>query len=97
MRHRINSYSGRVDLFFAEDRPVSVSAPAHRDWSRFLTGAVQETILPGDHYSLLRKENVQQLAHCVMNLLAEPPVKTDSSQADAAHVAKNLAEAGANR
>jgi len=79
VRHRVSSYSGAVNLFFAEDRPISVSARAYRDWSPYLTGKIRETILPGDHYSLLRKENVGTLAHCLMDLLAETSSPPDSN------------------
>ncbi len=72
LRHHVSRYGGQVDLFFAEDRPVSVSAPAYRDWSGFLSGPVREMTLPGNHYSLLRKENVALLAQCLMERLAEP-------------------------
>jgi amino acid adenylation domain-containing protein len=93
VRHRVSRYSGRVNLFFAQDRPVSVSAPAYRDWSRFLSGPVEETMLPGDHYSLLRKENVAQLAHCLTELLADAPGQMDAAVA----ASKNMLPAGAKK
>jgi thioesterase domain-containing protein/acyl carrier protein len=91
-RHHVSAYEGRVDLFFAEDRPVSVSAPAHRDWRKHLVGPLRETTLPGDHYSFLRKENAGRLAECLMDLLAE----TAGDGGAEPQAAKNLAEAGAN-
>ncbi len=80
VRHRVSCYAGPVNLFFAEDRPVSVSAPAYRDWSRYLAGPIRETILPGDHYSVLRKENVGRLAHCLMDLLGGTSAAPDPAE-----------------
>jgi amino acid adenylation domain-containing protein len=69
-RHTVTPYSGRVELFFAEDRPISANSLTQHDWSRVLTGPLHTSRLPGNHYSLLQGDNARHLANYISKTLA---------------------------
>jgi amino acid adenylation domain-containing protein len=54
-------YTGRVTLWVSEATAASHAA-ALDAWSRLVPAGLDRTILPGDHYSLLRRPEVERLA-----------------------------------
>jgi thioesterase domain-containing protein len=54
-------YTGRLTLWVSEATAASYAA-ALDAWSRLVPAGLDRTILPGDHYSLLRRPEVERLA-----------------------------------
>ena len=54
-------YTGRLTLWVSEATAASYAA-ALDAWSRLVPAGLDRTILPGDHYSLLRRPEVKRLA-----------------------------------
>ncbi len=54
-------YTGRLTLWVSEATTASYAA-ALDAWSRLVPAGLDRTILPGDHYSLLRRPEVERLA-----------------------------------
>ncbi|HEV7509099.1 MAG TPA: amino acid adenylation domain-containing protein [Thermoanaerobaculia bacterium] len=54
-------YTGRLTLWVSEATAASYAA-ALDVWSRLVPAGLDRTILPGDHYSLLRRPEVERLA-----------------------------------
>ena len=54
-------YTGRLTLWVSEATAASCAA-ALDAWSRLVPAGLDRTILPGDHYSLLRRPEVERLA-----------------------------------
>jgi pristinamycin I synthase-3/4 len=54
-------YTGRLTLWVSEATAASHAA-ALDAWSRLVPAGLDRTILPGDHYSLLRRPEVERLA-----------------------------------
>jgi amino acid adenylation domain-containing protein len=54
-------YAGRLTLWVSEATAASYGA-ALDAWSRLVPAGLDRTILPGDHYSLLRRPEVERLA-----------------------------------
>jgi thioesterase domain-containing protein len=55
------TYSGRVTLFLAEEASTTPHNIQAMDWSK-LTQGVDLHILPGNHYSMIKHPNVEELA-----------------------------------
>jgi amino acid adenylation domain-containing protein len=51
-------YPNRITLFCANEQV----APVSQDWSKLAAGGVEIHNIPGDHYAIIRKPNVQFLA-----------------------------------
>ena len=54
-------YTGRLTLWVSEATAASCAA-ALDAWSRLAPAGIRRSILPGDHYSLLRRPEVERLA-----------------------------------
>jgi amino acid adenylation domain-containing protein len=54
-------YTGRLTLWVSEATAASCAA-ALDAWSRLVPAGLDRTLLPGDHYSLLRRPEVERLA-----------------------------------
>ena len=54
-------YTGRLTLWVSEATAASYAA-ALDAWSRLVPAGLDRTILPGDHYNLLRRPEVERLA-----------------------------------
>ena len=70
------TYPGSASLYFAEAayRGEGGRANLERElqaWGQRISGARRETILPGDHYSILRDEGLRQLADSLQGLLGD--------------------------
>jgi hypothetical protein len=62
-------YTGRLTLWVSEATAASYAA-ALDAWSRLVPAGLDRTILPGDHYSLLRRPEVERLARELAAVLA---------------------------
>ncbi|HET9209115.1 MAG TPA: amino acid adenylation domain-containing protein, partial [Thermoanaerobaculia bacterium] len=70
-------YTGRLTLWVSEATAASYAA-ALDAWSRLVPAGLDRTILPGDHYSLLRRPEVERLARELTAQLVRnntPPTK----------------------
>ena len=65
-------YTGRLTLWVSEATAASRAA-ALDAWSRLVPAGLDRTILPGDHYSLLRRPEVERLARELTARLAGTP------------------------
>src|SRR5262249_4183854 len=54
-------YSGRLTLWLSEQTATTYAAELQA-WPRLAPAGIASSILPGDHYSLLRRPQVERLA-----------------------------------
>ncbi len=64
-------YTGRLTLWVSEATAASHAA-ALDAWSRLVPAGLDRTLLPGDHYSLLRRPEVERLARELTAILTGP-------------------------
>ncbi len=64
-------YTGRLTLWVSEATAASHAA-ALDAWSRLVPAGLDRTLLPGDHYSLLRRPEVERLARELAAILTGP-------------------------
>jgi thioesterase domain-containing protein/acyl carrier protein len=74
-------YTGRLTLWVSEATAASCAA-ALDAWNRLVPAGLDRTILPGDHYSLLRRPEVERLAR---ELTAQLVRSNDDGSTFAAH------------
>jgi thioesterase domain-containing protein/acyl carrier protein len=62
-------YSGDLALWFSEQTLAAFSPEVRAGWNRLALGGVEMSTLPGDHYGLLRRPQVERLADQMKVLL----------------------------
>ena len=67
--YRLSPYVGRISLFLPE-RAHRDTAPA---WTAVAAGGLDVTTVPGDHYTLLRTPQVEEVVRGLSSLLAATP------------------------
>jgi amino acid adenylation domain-containing protein len=55
-------YPGNIILFRAEEQPLELSKYKNLGWDDWASEGVEEHLIPGNHYSILREPNVKRLA-----------------------------------
>ncbi len=70
-RYEAPATEGRVVLFKAKDDAEGL--PEDGGWSALVGGALEQHLLPGDHYSLLRHPGVRELAERLREVLKSAP------------------------
>jgi len=58
-------YPGNIILFRAEEQQPELSRYRHLGWDDWASEGVDEHIIPGNHYSIIRKPNVKRLAEAL--------------------------------
>ncbi len=68
-RYRPQTYSGRVTLYRATDRPLEAYFDSQLGWSEYVTGEIEVQTIPGGHYTLLNEPGVELLASALKSSL----------------------------
>jgi thioesterase domain-containing protein len=67
--YRPSSYDGDLTLFACEERPMTAVVDERCGWGEVVQGEIAICRVPGDHYTMLAKPNVEVLARALQQAL----------------------------
>jgi len=69
--YRMETYPGKVTLFWATDRPRYLRGDPLEQWKKFIAGQFDVIPVIGDHSSILHSPNSDVLARKIETLLPQ--------------------------